>query len=210
MPMRSMTARDREFSTDVNEMISASSSRSNPTRNAARATSTHGENGRTCLRMDKPTKPINTLDDSTSTAQLLHPRSANCDRHASILASLASRDWSDAKNSMTSASAFIAANGARSDSRHWRSRRRAVSISMALGTVAPYMPARLDECRQLRECHLPANFIVSGRHAWWQPFVHGEQVGTAVAISKRDRHLAAKRRLSGLVRHLPLRDRPGV
>src|SRR5216683_5924716 len=71
---------------------------------------------------------------------------------------------------------------------------------MALGTVAPYMPARLDDCRQLRECHLPANFIVSGRHAWWQPFVHGEQVGTAVAISKcdRDRHLAAKRRVSGL------------
>jgi hypothetical protein len=62
------------------------------------------------------------------------------------------------------------------------------------------MPARLDDCRQLRECHLPANFIVSGRHAWWQPFVHGEQVGTAVAISKRhrDRHLAAKRRVSGL------------
>src|SRR6266853_2298727 len=154
--MRSITARDREFSTDVNDTISASSSRPKPTRKAARApsvaypcpqhgrakrqpTSTHGENGRTRLGTDKPTKPMNTPDDSTSTAQLLHPPSANCDCHASILESLASRDWSDAKNSMTSASPFIAANGARSDSRHWRSRRRAVSISMALGTVAPYM-----------------------------------------------------------------------
>ena len=39
MPMRSMTARDREFSTDVNDTISASPSPSKPTRNAARAPS---------------------------------------------------------------------------------------------------------------------------------------------------------------------------
>src|SRR6185369_1039044 len=38
---------------------------------------------------------------------------------------------------MTCASAFIAANGARSDSRHRRSRSRAVSISMAFGKRCP-------------------------------------------------------------------------
>jgi hypothetical protein len=35
---------------------------------------------------------MNTRDDDTSTAQWLQARSANCDRHASMLASLASRD----------------------------------------------------------------------------------------------------------------------
>src|SRR5216683_487497 len=201
--MRSITARDREFSTDVNDTISASSSRPKPTRKAARApsvaypcpqhgrakrqpTSTHGENGRTRLGTDKPTKPINTPDDSTSTAQLLHPPSANCDCHASILASLASRDWSDAKNSMTSASPFIAA------------KRRVSGLELV----------QFDNLLVWYKLHEASVVRVGVRRRLASP---GQRI-----VRKRDPERAA---LAGVdrmhmarhtVRYLPLRDRPGV
>src|ERR1700730_5504395 len=47
-----------------------------------------------------------------------------------MLALLAAGDGGDAKNSITAGSAFIAANGARSDSRHWRILSRDASSSM--------------------------------------------------------------------------------
>ncbi len=145
---------------------------------------------------DKPTKPINTPDDRTSRAQLLHPRSANCDCHASILASLASRDWSAAKNSMTSASAFIAANGARSDSRHWR--RRAVSISMAFGIAGPCMPPTVN----LRGEPERATIGCTAR-------LGGPLPGARVGSVSRHRHLSVARgaeRLATAANHEDARD----
>src|SRR5258706_16273410 len=67
----------------------------------------------------------------SSSAQLLQPFSSSCERHQSIAASLCTRRSGATKNSITCGSTFIAANGSRSASRHWRSRRRGVSSSMA-------------------------------------------------------------------------------
>src|ERR1700730_13652170 len=57
-------------------------------------------------------------------------------------ASLAAGDGGDAKNSITAGSAFIEANGARSDSRHWRSLSRDVSNSMVDAMLGPRVTRR--------------------------------------------------------------------
>lgn len=53
-----------------------------------------------------------------------------------MLALLLQRSWSEGKNSMTAGSAFMAANGSRSDRRHWRSSKREVWNSM-IDAVTP-------------------------------------------------------------------------
>jgi len=47
--------------------------------------------------------------------------------------------------------------------------------------------ACLNERRELRERLPPAGLVVGGRHAAGQPVVHGEDIGAAVCIGKRDR-----------------------
>lgn len=45
--------------------------------------------------------------------------------------------------------------------------------------------ARLDECREFVECHLPASFVVGWREARRQVVVYGEHIRAGARISKR-------------------------
>ncbi len=104
--------------------------------------STHGENGNTRRGIVSPTNPANSCVSTSSTAQLLQPRSANWDCQASILASLAAREISAGKCFMTFGSAFSAAKGSRSASRHCRKHNRSVLNSMTITARASARSAR--------------------------------------------------------------------